>query len=138
MIESVVGYLYVASAILFVLALKWMSEVKTAWGNWAGSLGMLIAIAATMIAFKVQRTEPGNHRYCSWIINRCSACLKTAYDGRAAANCNVTCFRCVSRRAGGTAEYYQRIPQISNFAMIVLTAEMILGFLPSPALRLLF
>lgn len=53
MTANIVGYLYVLAAVLFVLSLKWMGEVKTSRrGNWAGSLGMLIAVIATMIAYK--------------------------------------------------------------------------------------
>ena len=130
MIESVVGYLYVASAILFVLALKWMSEVKTARrGNWAGSLGMLIAIAATMIAFKVQRTDLVIIAIAVGSLIGVPLALKlpmTAVPQRTAMS---HAFGALAVALVGTAEYYQRIPQISNFAMIVLTAEMILGFL---------
>ena len=36
-----VEYIYIASAALFILALKWMSQVKTARrGNWAGIAAM--------------------------------------------------------------------------------------------------
>jgi NAD(P) transhydrogenase subunit beta len=42
---------YLASAALFVLALKWMSQVKSARkGNWAGTAAMVVAVVATLVA----------------------------------------------------------------------------------------
>jgi NAD(P) transhydrogenase subunit beta len=46
-----VNLAYLLSAALFVLALKWMSQVKTARkGNWAGTAAMVIAVLATLVA----------------------------------------------------------------------------------------
>lgn len=98
-------------------------------GNWAGSLGMLIAIAATMIAFKVQRTDLVIIAIAVGSLIGVPLALKlpmTAVPQRTAMS---HAFGALAVALVGTAEYYQRIPQISNFAMIVLTAEMILGFL---------
>ncbi|MDE2293790.1 MAG: NAD(P)(+) transhydrogenase (Re/Si-specific) subunit beta, partial [Elusimicrobia bacterium] len=47
-------YLYIFAAALFVLSLKWMSEVKTSRrGNWAAISGMIIAVVATFIEYPV-------------------------------------------------------------------------------------
>jgi H+-translocating NAD(P) transhydrogenase subunit beta len=47
---SLVQYVYLASAALFILSLKWMGQVKTArHGNWAGVAAMLLAVLGTLI-----------------------------------------------------------------------------------------
>ncbi|MCS7311042.1 MAG: NAD(P)(+) transhydrogenase (Re/Si-specific) subunit beta, partial [Armatimonadetes bacterium] len=56
--ELLVQYLYVLAGVLFILSLKGMSEVRTArWGNWAGSAGMLLAIIATLLAYRMERYD---------------------------------------------------------------------------------
>jgi H+-translocating NAD(P) transhydrogenase subunit beta len=48
--EQIVQYIYLASAALFVLSLKWMGQVKTARrGNWAGTAAMLLAVVGTLV-----------------------------------------------------------------------------------------
>jgi NAD(P) transhydrogenase subunit beta len=47
---SLVQYVYLASAVLFILSLKWMGQVRTArHGNWAGVAAMLLAVIGTLI-----------------------------------------------------------------------------------------
>ncbi len=42
-------FVYLASAALFILSIKWMSQVRSSRrGNWAGSLAMLLAVAGTL------------------------------------------------------------------------------------------
>jgi NAD(P) transhydrogenase subunit beta len=49
--STTVEYSYLASAALFILALKWMGQVKSARrGNWAGTAAMVIAIVGTLAA----------------------------------------------------------------------------------------
>jgi H+-translocating NAD(P) transhydrogenase subunit beta len=49
-LSSAVQYVYLASASLFVLSLKWMGQVKTARrGNWAGVAAMGLAVLGTLI-----------------------------------------------------------------------------------------
>jgi NAD(P) transhydrogenase subunit beta len=51
---------YLASAALFVLALKWMSQVKSARkGNWAGTAAMVVAVVATLVAGASEFTGEG-------------------------------------------------------------------------------
>jgi H+-translocating NAD(P) transhydrogenase subunit beta len=51
MFDTTVEYSYLASAALFILALKWMGQVKSARrGNWAGTAAMVIAIVGTLVA----------------------------------------------------------------------------------------
>jgi NAD(P) transhydrogenase subunit beta len=130
MMETLVSYLYVTAAILFVLSLKWMSEVKSArLGNWAGSLGMLIAVVATMLAFKMQRTDLVIIAIAVGSVLGVPIALKlpmTAVPQRTAMS---HAFGSLAVALVGTAEYYQRIPDIDTFTMSVLASEMILGYL---------
>ncbi len=130
MMETLVSYLYVSAAALFVLSLKWMSEVKTSRiGNWAGSVGMLIAVAATMMAFRTHRLDLVIIAIAIGSIIGAPIALKlpmTAVPQRTAMS---HAFGSLAVALVGTAEYYQRIPDIDTFAMTVLASEMILGYL---------
>ena len=56
--QTVALYLYVLSAVLFILSLKWMSDVKMSrFGNLAGVLGMAVAIVTTLMAYQTQRYD---------------------------------------------------------------------------------
>jgi NAD(P) transhydrogenase subunit beta len=47
---AAVQYVYLASAALFILSLKWMGQVKTARrGNWAGTAAMCLAVLGTLL-----------------------------------------------------------------------------------------
>jgi NAD(P) transhydrogenase subunit beta len=49
--HDAVNYVYLLSAALFILALKWMGQVKTARrGNWAGTAAMVLAVLGTLAA----------------------------------------------------------------------------------------
>jgi H+-translocating NAD(P) transhydrogenase subunit beta len=49
-LASVVQFVYLASAALFILSLKWMGQVKTARrGNWAGTAAMGLAVLGTLV-----------------------------------------------------------------------------------------
>jgi len=130
MMETIVSYLYVIAAVLFVLSLKWMSEVKTSRiGNWAGSAGMLIAVIATMIAFKTEHLDLVIIAIAVGSIIGVPIALKlpmTAVPQRTAMS---HAFGSLAVALVGTAEYYQRIPGIDTFTMVVLSAEMIIGYL---------
>src|SRR5271154_5423643 len=48
--ETVIQITYLVASALFILSLKWMSSPTTArHGVWAGELGMLLAIAGTLL-----------------------------------------------------------------------------------------
>ena len=48
--DRVIQFAYLISAVLFILSLKWMSSPSSARrGVWAGELGMLLAICATLL-----------------------------------------------------------------------------------------
>ena len=51
MIQHIISFLYLVSAILFILALKWLSAVPTARrGVVAGVLGMVLAVGGTLLS----------------------------------------------------------------------------------------
>jgi NAD(P) transhydrogenase subunit beta len=127
---TIVNYLYITPAILFVLSLKWMSDVKTArMGNWAGSIGMLIAIVATLLAFKMQRMDLVIVAIAVGSIVGIPIALKLPMTSVPQRTAMSHAFGSLAVALIGTAEYYQRIPDISIFAIIVLASEIILGFL---------
>lgn len=127
---TVVGYLYVLAAVLFILSLKWMGEVKTSrWGNWAGAGGMLIAVVATLLAFGVHRYDLLIGAIAVGLIIGVPIALKlpmTAVPQRTAMS---HAFGSLAVALIGTAEYYQRAPNIDTFTIAVLVSEMILGYL---------
>src|ERR1700680_2883969 len=118
----------VASA-LFILSLKWMSSPTTARrGIWAGEVGMVLAIAGTLL-------QHGIVDYKSIAIALVlgtgigiplGLVQMTAVPQRTALSHAFGAF-CVT--LVGTAEFYLRSPDISRFTMAVLSAEVILGSL---------
>jgi NAD(P) transhydrogenase subunit beta len=49
-LSSLVQYVYLLSAALFILSLRWMGQVKTARrGNWAGTAAMVLAVLGTLL-----------------------------------------------------------------------------------------
>src|ERR1041384_4514454 len=51
---SLVNYIYIVAAALFVLSLKWMNSPATARrGVFAGEIGMLLAVSGTLMAHEV-------------------------------------------------------------------------------------
>jgi NAD(P) transhydrogenase subunit beta len=128
--ELLVQYLYVLAAVLFILSLKGMSEVKTArWGNWAGSAGMLLAILATLLAYRVERYDLLIGAVIVGALIGVPIALKlpmTAVPQRTAMS---HAFGSLAVALVGTAKYYQLYPDIDRFTMAVLASEMILGYL---------
>jgi NAD(P) transhydrogenase subunit beta len=128
--DILVQVLYVLAATLFILSLKGMSEVRTArWGNWAGSLGMLIAIIATLIAYQVKRYDLLIGAVVVGALIGVPIALKlpmTAVPQRTAMS---HAFGSLAVALVGTAKYYQLYPHIDRFTMAVLASEMILGYL---------
>jgi NAD(P) transhydrogenase subunit beta len=127
---TAVGYLYVLAAVLFILSLKWMSEVKTSrWGNWAGCGGMLIAVVSTLMAVGIHRYDLLILAIVVGSIIGVPIALKlpmTAVPQRTAMS---HAFGSLAVALVGTAEFHQRAPDIDTFTVAVLSAEMILGYL---------
>src|ERR1700730_8434265 len=114
---------------LFILSLKWMSFPTTArHGVGAGELGMLLAVAGTLL-------NRGIVDY-KWIAIALSIVSivgvplakvqMTAVPQRTALShaCGALCVTLV-----GTAEFYLRAPNVPRFMMSVLSLEVILGAL---------
>lgn len=127
---SLVLYIYVASAALFVLSLKWMSEVKTSRrGNIAGTFGMLFAVVATVIAVGIKQYDLVAIALIIGAVIGIPLALKmpmTAVPQRTAIS---HAFGALAAGLVGTAKYYHLQPGIDTFTMGVISAEVILGFL---------
>src|SRR5579875_2709057 len=129
--DTIVAYMYVLAVVLFVLSLRWMSEVKTSQrGNWAAASGMVIAIAATLLAYQIQRTDLLVAGFVVGAIIGVPIALrlpKTAVPQRTAMS---HAFGSLAVALVGVSEYYARYPNnLDTFTVSVLSAEMILGFL---------
>src|SRR5580700_6377032 len=127
--QHVIEITYLAATALFILSLKWMSAPTTArHGVWAGEVGMVLAIAGTLL----------NHGIVDykWILIALvlgtiigvplGMVQMTAVPQRTALShaCGALCVTLV-----GTAEFYLATPYIPRFTMAVLCLEVILGSL---------
>ena len=128
--DVIVSYLYIVSIILFVLSLRWMSEVKTSQrGNWAAASGLAIAIIGTLLAYYIQRTDLLVAGFVIGVLIGSPIALRlpmTAVPQRTAMS---HAFGSMAVALIGASEYYNRAPNIDAFTLAVLSAEMILGFL---------
>ena len=128
--DLIVAYLYVIAVVLFVLSLRWMSEVSTSQrGNWSAAAGMVVAIAATLLAYSIHRTDllVGAVLIGAVIGVPIAAKLPmTAVPQRTAMS---HAFGSLAVALVGASDYYNRAPSIDTFTISVLSAEMILGFL---------
>ena len=130
-----VNYIYIVSAGLFVLSLKWLNSPSTARrGVFAGEIGMLLAVTGAFIrAYPVHNLE--------WII--AAIVIGTAVGIPIAYIMPMTAVpqrTALSHACGalaaalvGTAEFYQRQPtastELTGFVMVALMLETLLGFL---------
>jgi NAD(P) transhydrogenase subunit beta len=125
--QYLIEILYLIASLLFILSLKWLSSPTTARrGVWAGEVGMVLAIAGTLL-------HRGIVDY-KWIfialvlgtvigiplgrVHMTAVPQRTALSHAFGALC-VTLV--------GTAEFYLRSPQVPRFMMAVLSLEVILG-----------
>jgi hypothetical protein len=93
--EQAIEIIYLISATLFILSLKWLSAPATARrGVFAGEIGMILAIGATLLYLQMDR-----HRACARHDHRHPAGAR-ANDGGPAADGFEPCFRCIVRSAG--------------------------------------
>jgi NAD(P) transhydrogenase subunit beta len=120
---------YLIASALFILSLKWMSSPATArHGVWAGELGMLLAIAGTLL-------NRGIVDY-KWLAAALvlgtiigiplGKVAMTAVPQRTALS---HAFGALCVTLVGTAEFYLRAPAVPPFMMAVLGMEVILGSL---------
>jgi NAD(P) transhydrogenase subunit beta len=121
--------IYLVACALFILSLKWMSSPALArHGIWAGEVGMLLAIAGTLLRHGIVDYK--------WIIIALvlgsgigiplGLVQMTAVPQRTALSHAFGAF-CVT--LVGTAEFYLRSPNVPPFMMSVLSMEVILGSL---------
>ena len=130
MIDKLVPFLYVVSAALFALSLRGLADVKTSrWGNWAGAIGMALAIATTLMAFSVGRYDLLILAVAVGAVIGVPLAIfmpMTAVPQRTAIS---HAFGSLAAALVGTAEFYQQTPDIDTFTMAVLSGEMLLGYL---------
>src|ERR1051325_821472 len=123
-----VSYIYIISAALFILSLKWMNSPVTARrGVCAGEIGMLLAIVGTLVGHDILNWQ--------WIL--AAFLIGTAIGVPIAYIMPMTAVpqrTAMSHACGalaaalvGTAEFY-REPQ-HGFVMVALILETLLGFL---------
>ena len=133
--EHLVNYLYIISAGLFILSLKWLnSPASSRRGVFAGMLGMLVAVTAAFI-----KAQPIYN--LEWIITAIvigtAVGIPIAYimPMTAVPQRTALSHACGALAAAlvGTAEFYQRQPQadtaLRGFIMVALIIETLLGFL---------
>ncbi len=138
MIETYIPLLYVAAAVSFILALKWLSAVPTARrGVAVGVIGMLLAVGGTLL-----KPEIVSYRWIAVafvigsIIGVPMAMMPmTAVPQRTALS---HAFGALAAALVGTAEFYLRTPRIDPFTMSALTLEVLLGFLTFTASLMAF
>src|SRR6516162_7334806 len=127
--ETVIEITYIIAAVLFILALKWLSSPTTARrGVWAGEIGMVLAIAGTLLHHGIVDYK--------WIA---IALVLGAIIGVPLGNVAMTAvpqrtalshaFGALCVTLVGTAEFYLRTPEVPRFTMSVLSLEVILGSL---------
>ncbi len=130
MTDLLVEYLYVGSAVLFALSLKWMSDPRTARaGNWSGVSGMAVAIGATLMAYQARQTDLLVGGALIGAVVGTPIGLKVAMTAVPQRTAMSHAFGSLAVALVGAAEYYQAAPGIDPFTLTVLSAEMLLGFL---------
>jgi len=125
--DTLIEVVYLIASALFILSLKWMSSPTTArHGVWAGEIGMVLAIAGTLLHHGIV-----DYKWIAIALVLGSGIgiplgmvQMTAVPQRTALSHAFGAF-CVT--LVGTAEFYLRSPQVPRFMMSVLSMEVILG-----------
>ncbi len=129
-----VHYIYIVSAALFILSLKWMNTPATARrGVFAGEIGMLMAICGTLVS---QHVFNWQWVFAAFLIGTAVG-IPIAYimPMTAVPQRTALSHACGALAAAlvGTAEFYQRQPhaatELHGFVMVALIIETLLGFL---------
>jgi NAD(P) transhydrogenase subunit beta len=126
---QIIEVTYLIATALFILSLKWMSSPATArHGVWAGELGMLLAVAGTLLHHGIVDYK--------WLAAALvlgtiigvplGKVAMTAVPQRTALS---HAFGALCVTLVGTAEFYLRAPSVPPFMMAVLGMEVILGSL---------
>jgi NAD(P) transhydrogenase subunit beta len=127
--QQIIEVIYLLASALFIFSLKWMSSPATARrGVWAGEIGMVLAIAGTLLHHGIVDYK--------WIAIALvlgtgigvplGLVQMTAVPQRTALS---HAFGALCVTLVGTAEFYLRTPDVPRFMMAVLSLEVILGSL---------
>ena len=138
MTSALISVAYLAAAVGFILALKWLSSVSTARrGVVVGALGMALAIGGTLLS-----PEIVSYRWIAVafvlgsVIGVPMAMMPmTAVPQRTALS---HAFGALATALVGTAEFYLRTPALDRFTMGALVLEVLLGFLTFTASLMAF
>jgi len=125
--QYLIEILYLIASLLFILSLKWLSSPITArHGVLAGEVGMILAIAGTLLHHGIVDYK--------WIF---IALILGTIIGIPLGRVHMTAvpqrtalshaFGALCVTLVGTAEFYLRSPQVPRFMMAVLSLEVILG-----------
>jgi NAD(P) transhydrogenase subunit beta len=125
--EYLIEVTYIIAAVLFILSLKWLSSPTTArHGVWAGEVGMVLAVAGTLLYHGIVDYK--------WLA---IGLVLGAIIGVPLGNVGMTAvpqrtalshaFGALCVTLVGTAEFYLRAPNVPPFVMSVLSLEVILG-----------
>src|SRR6266481_7729752 len=127
--QYVIEAIYLIASALFILSLKWMSSPTTArHGIWAGEIGMVLAIAGTLLHHGIvdYKLIAVGLVLGSGIGIPLGMVQMTAVPQRTALS---HAFGALCVTLVGTAEFYLRAPHVPKFMMAVLSLEIILGSL---------
>jgi NAD(P) transhydrogenase subunit beta len=140
MSATLIDLVYMASAVCFILALKWLSAVPTARrGVLIGIVGMILAVGGTLLRPEVKHYE--------WIL---VAIVVGSVIGIPMALMPMThvpqrtalshAFGALAAALVGTAKYYLLVgtPEMSRFVMGAIALEVVLGYLTFTASLMAF